>query len=323
MKSINDKDLPKIICILGPTGSGKNKLALDLAGCFPVQVINFDSRQVYQGLPIITAQPGSDELQVCPHHLYGFLKPDKGITAGGFVELAKESIEKVSRESGVPVLVGGTGLYLRSLVHGLADIPPVPEDVRRELQEQCRKQGPESLFQELQLIDPSYAAKISPRDRQRITRALEVFHSTGCTMSSWHENQPRKPFYRVLKLGVHVEWKWLVHGLHKRIQKMLLDGAVQEVRSVCREYGFNRSLPAMTGIGCREVLAYLAGEIDMHVCIERWFKNTRDYAKRQLTWFKKEPGVNWVSPEEPDLARQAASRFLGVPEKMSFFQAHH
>ena len=294
MSGNSEKELPEIICILGPTGSGKNRLALDLSAFFPVQIINFDSRQVYQGVPIITAQPGKHELQVCPHHLYGFLAPDESISAGRFVEMARDCIAGVSGESGIPVLVGGTGMYLKSLVHGLARIPPVGKDVRRGLQVRCMEEGPEALHRELRRIDPEYAARISSRDRQRITRALEVYQSTGFKLTTWHRNQPRGPFYRVLKLGVLAEWEQLVHGLHKRIQCMLKAGAVEEVQALCRVYGFNPNLPALTGIGCREVMDFLAGDTDMQTCVQRWFKNTRDYAKRQMTWFKKEPDVHWV-----------------------------
>ena len=310
MSKDNADRLPRIICILGPTGSGKNRLALELSGFFPVQIINFDSRQVYQGLPIITAQPGKHELEVCAHHLYGFLSPDKSISAGRFVQMARECIQGVRRESGIPVLVGGTGLYLRSMIHGLAEIPPVGEDVRRALQGRCRQEGPEALHRDLQKIDPEYAARISCKDRQRITRALEVYQATGLNLTAWHRSQPRGPFFRVLKLGVHTQWEQLVHRLHQRIQDMLKAGAVEEVREVCRVYGFNRDLPAMTGIGCREVMDYLAGETDIKTCIETWFKSTRDYAKRQLTWFRKEPGVHWLETGDFSGARGMVENFF-------------
>lgn len=310
MSKDNADRLPRIICILGPTGSGKNRLALELSGFFPVQIINFDSRQVYQGLPIITAQPGKHELEVCAHHLYGFLSPDKSISAGRFVQMARECIQGVRRESGIPVLVGGTGLYLRSLIHGLAEIPPVGDDVRRALQLRCMHEGPEILHRELQEIDPEYATRISCRDRQRITRALEVYQDTGFNMTAWHRSQPSGPFFRVLKLGVYTQWEYLEQGLHRRIQDMLRAGAVEEVQEVCRVYGFNRDLPAMTGIGCREVMDFLAGDTDMQSCIQRWFKNTRDYAKRQMTWFRKESDVHWIQAGDFSEARGMVEKFV-------------
>ena len=310
MSGNNLKKLPEIICVLGPTGSGKNRLALELSSFFPVQIVNFDSRQVYQGLPIITAQPGRHELEVCPHHLYGFLAPDKSINAGSFVQMARDCIAAVSRESCIPVLVGGTGMYLRSLIYGLAGIPSVGEDVRKALQARCQQEGPEVMHHELQKIDPEYAARISSRDRQRITRALEVYQATGLNLTTWHRNQPSDPFFRVLKLGVHTQWEQLVHGLQKRIQDMLKAGAVEEIQEVCREYGFNRDLPAMTGIGCREVMDFLAGNTDMQTCVHRWFKNTRDYAKRQLTWFRKEPEVHWLETGDVFRARELVENFF-------------
>jgi len=288
----------RVVCILGPTGSGKNDLALDLCRFYSSQIINFDSRQVYRGLPIVTAQPGPDDMRKCPHHLYGFLNPAERMSAGRFVKLASERISAVSAKGCLPLLVGGTGLYLRALIHGLAFIPQVPEKVRAQLQSMCAAQGPEALHKKLEAIDPEYAQKISSKDRQRITRALEVYQATGRTLTQWHGRKKLKPGLSVLKLGMDVEWERLVKSLRFRIEQMLARGAVEEVRSVWAENAYDRNLPALTGIGCRELLDYLEGRLGLNECIEEWFKSTRNYAKRQLTWFRKEPEVHWIRPDQ-------------------------
>ncbi len=302
--------LPGIACILGPTGSGKNDLALRLSENFPVHVVNFDSRQVYRHLAIITAQPAKNDLHKCPHHLYGFLEPYESMTAGRFVELARECIFQVKKTGGLPVLVGGTGLYLRALARGLAPIPEVPGDVRREVQALCGTLGPEKLHRRLQEIDPCYASRISIRDRQRITRALEVYQATGRTMSSWHENHAPEKGIELLKLGLELEWEQLVQNIWGRIELMVSMGAVEEVRRVWTMHSFDKNLPGLTCIGCREIIEYLEGRLEWEECLQKWFKSTRDYARRQLTWFRKEPGVHWLKPHQAPLAAELLRGFI-------------
>jgi len=302
--------MPGIVCILGPTGSGKNDLALRLSKNFQVNIINFDSRQVYRHLAIITAQPAKDDLQKCPHHLYGFLEPCESMTAGRFAELARECICRVKTTGNLPVLVGGTGLYLRALARGLAPIPEVPGDVRREVQTLCGSLGPEKLHRRLQEVDPCYASRISIRDRQRITRALEVYQATGRTMTSWHESHAPEKGFELLKLGLELEWEQLVQNIWARIEHMVSMGAVEEVRRVWTTHSFDKNLPGLTGIGCREIIEYLEGRLEWEECLRKWFKSTRDYAKRQLTWFRKEQGVKWLRPDQTAPAAELVQEFI-------------
>jgi len=293
-RSMNDK-LP-LVCILGQTGTGKTDLALELAKRWPVEVINFDSRQVYQELPIVTAQPTLEERSVCPHHLYGFLRADQKINAGDFVRLAKEKIAQVVAKNKLPVLVGGTGLYLRALISGLAAIPRVEPKIKQKVADLFQSKGLQGLYQFLQQVDPGYAIKIHPNDRQRITRALEVFFQTEKPFSFWHKRTPKASPYNYLKLGLKMDLNLLEPHLEKRIDKMLELGAVQEVKGLWSRYQ-DSSLPGFSSIGVKEILAYLKQELSWDEMKSLWLKSTRAYAKRQLVWFKKEKDVHWQKPQ--------------------------
>ena len=302
--------LPKIICILGATGTGKTDLALFLAKKIDISVINFDSRQVYKELPIVTAQPGVEEQSVCPHYLYGFLTIREKISAGEFVSLASDLIWREWKRGRVPVLVGGTGLYLRSLLYGLAPIPPVSDSVRKEVKQKCEKDGPEKLYQELEKIDSEYARKIHARDRQRIIRALEVYLGTGVTISNWHKRHKPELKFLALKVGLSYNLDDLTKRLDARIDKMIALGAVEEVENAYKVYK-DETLPGFSGIGCPEIIAYLKGEITFEQARKMWLKNTRAYAKRQITWFKKEDDIFWLREAEMELVRDRVNNFLG------------
>ena len=197
----NDSGLLKAVCILGPTGTGKTAAALALARRIPATVINFDSRQVYADFPLITAQPGQEEREVCPHVLYGFLPCAESIGAAAFASLAEAEIERAVSLGRLPVLVGGTGLYLRALVRGLADIPDVPGEIRERIARRIAEEGSAALHAELARVDPEYAASVHPNNRQRVGRALEVFLATGKPFSRWHAEQAADDGGRYLKAG--------------------------------------------------------------------------------------------------------------------------
>lgn len=189
---------PPIVCLLGPTGTGKTGAAIAISRVMPASVINFDSRQVYRDFPIITAQPDADEQAACPHHLYGFLPTEEKMTAARFVDLAIEKIEEVRAEGRLPLLVGGTGLYLRSLLSGIAPIPEIPQSIRGQVLDRIEMEGPQALHAELEQIDPVYAAKIHPNDTQRNARAAEVYLATGKTMTWWHTESEHTPRHMTL-----------------------------------------------------------------------------------------------------------------------------
>lgn len=299
----------KLLCILGQTGTGKTSLALALAKKKPISVINFDSRQVYKDFPIVTAQPSFEEQKECPHYLFGFLEVDKKITAGEFVRLAKERIKKEIQKGRFPVLVGGTGLYLKALLYGLAPIPEISSEVRDEVENLRETKGLGFLYSFLQKVDSVYANRIHPNDKQRITRALEVYLQTGKPFSTWHQKTPSEKKYNFLKVGLKMDVNILVDYLSERIEKMIEQGAIDEVKRAIVKYK-DKTLPGFSGIGIPEIIEYLENKISFKEMQRKWLKNTRAYAKRQLTWFKKEKDVFWFSPLNPKEAIQYIEQWL-------------
>lgn len=289
-------EAPPIICILGPTGTGKTAAAVAVSRRIPASVINFDSRQVYADFPLITAQPDEKEQSACPHLLYGFLPTEEKMNAARFINYAMRAIDEVMAQGRLPILVGGTGMYLRSLLGGIAPIPDIPDDIRASVLKRVQEEGPQRLHAELEMIDPEYAAKIHPNDSQRNARAAEVYLATGHTMTWWHTHGEHKAApYTPLKIGMRIELNRLEPKLAQRIDAMIHHGALQEGRRAM-DKNADPDAPGWTGIGCAEVLAYLRNECSLEKARELWVKNTRAYAKRQITWFKKEENINWFSP---------------------------
>lgn len=287
----------RAVCILGPTGSGKTDAALGLARAMPVTVINYDSRQIYADFPIVTAQPEPHEREQCPHALYGIWPTAEAMTAAKFAELARAEIAAAHEAGRVAVLVGGTGLYVRALEQGLADIPPIAPEVRQWVLERMAREGSAVLHADLLKADPVSAARLHPHDTQRIARALEVYLGTGRTLTEWFAEQKRGGTgVSLCKVGVSTTLGELEPRLWKRIRAMLERGAVEEVRQAYARTP-DREAPGFTGIGCAELLAHILGEMDLEAACELWGRNTRAYAKRQLTWFAKEQGVRWIRAE--------------------------
>jgi tRNA dimethylallyltransferase len=298
-----------LVCLVGATGTGKTAAALVLASAFGGGVVNFDSRQVYAGLDVVTAQPTAQERAVCPHALYGYLPVDIPVKAGAFaVEILAQA--RMYRDQGlVPILVGGTGLYLKSLVDGLAPIPDIDPGVREAVVAECRAVGSQVLHARLQLLDPEYAAKIHPNDPQRVCRALEVFTATGRTLTWWHGQTRRPAGLRVLKIGLASELAALTPRLARRIELMLDAGAQEEVRLAYEAYP-DRNAPGFTGIGCPELLAVLLDGMSLARARQDWLRSTRAYAKRQLTWFQKDEEILWHAPEDLAGIVKTARAFL-------------
>lgn len=305
-----------VICLAGPTGSGKTALALQLARELDCEIINADSRQVYADFPLITAQPSPEERAVCPHHLYGFLPTGRKISAGRWAARAAAVAREVTARGRVPLLVGGTGLYFQALLRGMAQIPPVAPEVTRRLELRLHACGPERLHAELARADPAYAARIHPRDRQRILRALEVLEGTGRPFSWWHAHAMAAPPCAGPLLVLDVTLDWLAPRLVRRLDAMLAAGALDEARAArvrCPGSVGGLRQPGWSGIGCAELLAHLEGEISLEECRDRWLANTRAYAKRQLTWFRARPEAIFLPPERgTDAILAAAGRGLAA-----------
>jgi tRNA dimethylallyltransferase len=298
-----------LVCLVGATGTGKTAAALALATALGGGVINFDSRQVYAGLGIVTAQPTPEERAVCPHALYGYLPVDQPVRAGSFAGEILAQARSYTGQGLVPILVGGTGLYLKSLVDGLAPIPDIDPRIREALVRECASHGPQILHARLRGVDPDYAARIHPNDPQRICRALEVFEATGRTLTWWHGQTRRPEGLRVLKIGLRAELAALTPRLDRRIGLMLEAGALEEVRLA---YGGcpDRNAPGFSGIGCPELLAVLLDGLDLGQARQDWLRSTRAYAKRQLTWFNKDAEIAWHDPQDAAGMVARAEAFL-------------
>lgn len=286
-------------CISGPTGTGKTAAALALARTLPVTVINVDSRQVYADFPIITAQPSPEERAACPHALYGFLRAEERLGAGEYARLAGKAVREAVAAGRVPVLVGGTGLYFRALLEGLAPIPEIPPEIAAAWRERCRIEGSEALHALLTERDPLYAAKIHVRDRQRIIRALEVHAATGKPFSWWHGRAlPRSP-YRPCSVGLDMRLEELEPLLARRIAIMVERGALEEARAALLRCP-DPQAPGWSGIGCAEIFRYLSGQLTLETCRHLWLKNTRAYAKRQRTWFRADKSIRRFGAHQAD-----------------------
>jgi len=299
----------RVIRLMGATGTGKTEAALALAGAFGGAVVNVDSRQVYAGLAVLTAQPTVAEQARCPHALYGDTPLSEPVAAGDFARRARAAVADFTAKGFLPLLVGGTGLYFRAIAGGLAPIPPVPAAVRQDVRRQWDSLGPAAMHARLTAVDPEYAAKIAPNDRQRVTRALEVLTATGKPLSAWHrEPDPEAPDYDSLTLGLGLPLADLAPRLAVRIEAMVRAGAVEEVRQALETYP--ETVPGLSGIGGPELSGFLAGRLDLEAAKAAWLANTRAYAKRQMTWFRKEPDIQWFAPGEHQVLLEVVRAWL-------------
>lgn len=281
----------RAICLAGPTGSGKTALGVKLAKIWDCEIINADSRQLYRDFPIITAQPSREETGQIPHHLYGILPLDKKCSAAEWTRLACEKIGEIRSRGKTPLLIGGTGFYIKALFEGLSEIPTVSPAVSAEIAERMAKAGSISLYAELSGVDPETARRIHPNDRQRIGRALEVYYSTGKTLYWWQKHAGREPACAGSIFWLKKSLAALEPALHERILLMLKNGALEEVEEALANFP-DLSLSGWDSIGARELASYLKKEAGLEESVNRWFDSTRAYAKRQLTWFRGQK--NWI-----------------------------
>lgn len=287
------------ICLAGPTGAGKTALAIALAARMSCEIINADSRQVYADFPILTAQPDKEEMSRAPHHLYGFLPTDEKINAGKWVEIASNKAREIRLRGNIPLFVGGTGLYFHALLHGLANIPPIPQHIAREVLDMISGLGSEAVHAKLARIDPDYARRIHPHDKNRIQRAFEVYRATGKTFTWWHNNSSETPACTGPLLVIDAALDELAPDLDSRIDHMLNAGCVAEAEKAWTKCP-DASAPGWTGIGCAEMAAWLERRVDWPECRRLWLANTRAYAKRQLTWFRAKKEAVWIGRENMD-----------------------
>jgi tRNA dimethylallyltransferase len=281
-----------VIC--GPTAVGKTALALELAEHFGGEIISADSRQVYRLMDIGTAKPTMSERRRIRHHLIDVVWPDEEFNAARFVALAREAVSEICQRQKMPLLVGGTGLYIRALTEGLLQAPSADPELRRLLHARAEQEGSFILHAELARVDPDSAARLHPNDLIRIVRALEVYKQSGLPLSALQDyhNFSCQP-YQILKLGLHMERDKLYQRINQRAEVMFAEGLLEEAESLLRA-GYHQDVKALRTIGYRQAFAFLRGEMSREEAINDLKQSTRRYAKQQLTWFRKDTSIIWL-----------------------------
>jgi tRNA dimethylallyltransferase len=292
MRSAN----PPLALIAGPTASGKSALALALAERTGGVIVNADSAQVYRDLPILSAAPTPEELGRAEHRLYGYLDGLEACSAADWAARARTEIASICSEDRLPILVGGTGLYLRTLLDGIAPVPAIDPEVRRKV----RDAPPEENRAKLTKFDPDATKRLKPADKARVARALEVVISTGRTLSDWQQERAGGIVDEVAlrPLILLPPRDWLYARCDQRFAKMVDHGAIEEVKALLARK-LNPNLPIMRGIGVREIGAFLSGELSLEQAVVAGQQATRRYAKRQYTWFAHQPPAEWPRFREP------------------------
>lgn len=301
---------PPCVCITGPTACGKTDLALALAEQFPLEVISMDSAMVYRGMDIGTAKPSPDILAGVPHHLVDILAPTESYSAGRFAADAREAVESIRRRGRLPVLVGGTLLYLRALRDGLASLPRANLAIRRRLDREAELFGWKGLYRRLEKVDPDAAGRISPKDRQRIQRALEVYELTGEPISALQSRKRLEPGMPVRAVAlVPSDRGRLAERIERRFDAMVEAGFVDEVRALRERGDLDPAMPSVRTIGYRQVWSHLDGDCDWPEARMKAIAATRQLAKRQLTWLRSDKATRQLPVDAPG-AREFIVRLL-------------
>lgn len=305
-----------LICIAGPTASGKTGLAVALAKALNGEVVSCDSMQIYRGMDVGTAKPTPEEMQGVPHHLLDVADPGEDFSVGRYVRLATEAITDIHSRGRTAIVAGGTGLYLDSLVKGEEFAPPSREGERKFLEDAAEQKGIEYVYDMLMEADPETAERLHLSDRKRIIRAMEVFLITGLPLS-WHiaQSRQRPPRYRPAWLGLNFRDRAKLYArIDARVDQMLAQGLEQEVQRLL-DAGVDPQTTAMQAIGYKELASALRGECTVEEAASRIKQTSRNYAKRQLTWFRRNDKIRWIYPDEtPDLLQRALKLLAREPD---------
>ena len=303
---------PPLVVIAGPTGVGKTGVAVQLAERIALEVVSADSRQVYRRMNIGTGKPTPAQLRAVRHHLIDVVDPDERYHAARFRTEALAAMEDIRHRGHLPVVVGGTGLYIRALLRGLVPAPPGDPEFRREIEHWARRQEPGALHRRLVEVDPEAAERIYLKDRVRIIRALEIYHQTGKpvgTPSHWRESRPP---WNLLMVGLTMPRPTLARALQRRVEAMVANGLQAEVQALL-DAGYDENLSAMKGIGYRHFAWVIRGRLSEAEAIRLMKRDTVRYAKRQWTWFAREPGLEWIdlpAAGGPEGAAEAITKLM-------------
>ncbi len=305
---MNERMRIPVAAVVGPTASGKSRLAVELALRRGGEVISADSMQIYQGMSIGTAKPTEEEMCGVPHHLIGFAPLSHSFSVADYVPLAAQCIAEVRERGNLPILAGGTGLYVRSLLQNI-DFAETDRDdaLRAQLQEQAQREGTEPLMEELRRIDPESAARIHPNNIPRVIRAIEIYRTTGATMTEQLARSRQTPTpYRSCVIGLDFRDRAVLYDrINRRVDDMMASGLLEEAREVLSQH----SETALQAIGYKELQPYFSGDCTLEQAAERIKQETRHYAKRQLTWFRRDQNIHWLFVDDysefEELAAQA------------------
>lgn len=298
----------KIIVVCGPTCSGKTLVGIELAKRFGGEIISADSQQVYKGLDIGTAKPGEQERQGIEHHLIDIVEPNEQFDVSMFVSAAERAIDKIIKKGKVPIVVGGTGLYIKGLCRGLAASPPKDPAIRSELTETQEEKGTAHLYELLKKVDPASAERLKVNDKQRIIRALEVYRLTGHSITDFHKghgfNDER---YDAIKIGLNLDRNELYKRINERVDRMVKEGLEAEVRAIMLKFGMDA--PALKAVGYKDIRDLNGAPLNEET-VALIKQNSRNYAKRQLTWFRRDNSIKWLPPQPIDIIELIISKFL-------------
>lgn len=283
-----------LVVVVGPTGIGKTDLAINLAQHFDTEIISADSRQFYKEMSIGTAKPSLEELAQAKHHFINSLSIHEAYSAGNFERDTLQLLEELFASRDVVIMVGGSGLFVRAVCEGLDDLPKVPLTIREALIEEYKRDGISSLMVKLKEIDPTYWETVDKANPQRVIRALEVYYGTGNTLSSYLKKSKEQRPFDVLTIGLNTNREELYEKINLRVDKMIQNGLLQEVESLLPF----RNQAALLTVGYSELFDYFAGLYSLEKAIDKIKQNSRRYAKRQITWFKKYGNTNWFEPKD-------------------------
>ncbi|MCE5263994.1 MAG: tRNA (adenosine(37)-N6)-dimethylallyltransferase MiaA [Deltaproteobacteria bacterium] len=301
---------PRLICIVGPTGVGKTGMALELAGRFGGEIVSADSMQVYRHMDIGTAKPTAAERARVPHHLLDVVDPDESFDASRYISLAGAAIADLGLRGKSVFVVGGTGLYVRALLGGLIDGPAADDTFRRELKHEMDRLGKPHLYERLRSRDPRAAERINPNDGVRIIRALEVWELTGRSIvDHQEEHRFRDSSYESLRIGLRLDRERLNDRIDRRTERMIAEGFAEEVRRLL-DRGWDDSLKSMQSLGYRHMIDCIAGRRSLEETVELIQRDTRRYARRQMTWFAADREILWLDPADVEGASGRIGLFL-------------
>ena len=303
--------MKKVLAIVGPTASGKTKLSVDVACRLDGEIISADSRQVYKLIPIATSHPVTEDLKKIRHYFISELEPADEFNAGEFGTKAREIIKDIFKRKKQPIIVGGSGLYIRSLIDGLFEEEIEASEVRDELYEKMNKFGKNHLYDELVKIDKKAADTMIPQNFRRVIRALEVYYVTGKKISEYQKEKIDIDFKKV-QIGLMFDRKHLYHRINERVDKMLEEGLIGEAKKL-RELGYDHTkYYSLNTVGLKEVFKYFDGEYDFDEMVRLIKQNSRRYAKRQMTWFRKDKRIHWIDVTEETNDEEITGKVIDV-----------